>query len=88
MLETDEKGRIKLSMKALLERPEGMRRAALRARDVATAATVRRAATVTTARAATAKTARAARRTPADAAPAMDAAAAPCVADEAPKQPE
>ena len=24
MLETDEKGRIKLSMKALLERPEGM----------------------------------------------------------------
>ena len=31
VLETDEKGRVKLSMKALLERPEGMRRGAQRA---------------------------------------------------------
>jgi polyribonucleotide nucleotidyltransferase len=50
VLETDEKGRIKLSMKALLERPEGMSRKS---------ASSRASVTVTAPRAVTAKTARA-----------------------------
>jgi polyribonucleotide nucleotidyltransferase len=33
VLETDEKGRIKLSMKALLERPEGMSKKSAASRD-------------------------------------------------------